>query len=213
MASLKLGQSTNLLHGYNATVFLDGNAIKPSTKQALVEETPVVKDSDLKAEWSLFPDISLHDTAEELLSAVQRIKLQSCYFEKLKNGGGSPKWPAGALMLGGISADERTKALRNLSAEIGLDLSPKGISYVLVQRKRKNGVVIHGSFKNGRCVDNQGTLLPETLEALKKLEKTSQEPEVSKDGAKGYLDFYDTFGSHFVYSIEFGDILYQVSTS
>lgn len=58
-------------------------------------------------------------------------------------------------MLGGISADKRTRALRNLSAEIGLDLSQNDTSYALVQRKRKNGVVVHGSFENGRCLHGQ----------------------------------------------------------
>ena len=60
-------------------------------------------------------------------------------------------------------------------------------------------------------MDPKGTLRPETLQALKKLQKLSKDkPDVNKDGAEGYLEFYNTFGSHFISSIDIGDSLFQV---
>ena len=97
-ANFMLGQSTNLINGYKASsVFLDEAPFTPSIQPAL---------------------------GQIFLSALLQIKLRPCSFEdKPSEGGGVPIWPAGALMLAGLTKDERTRALTNLSKEIGLDLS------------------------------------------------------------------------------------------
>ena len=208
-----LGQSTNLIDGYKASVFFDEPPFTPSIQPALFEKHAVAKNPNYKAHWS-WPVISLHDNAEELLSTLLQIKLRPCSFEdKPSEGGGIPIWPAGALMLAGLTKDERTRALTNLSKEIGLDLSTPEWSYVLVRRSRLFGSAVHPCTETGlfRFVDPKGTLRPETLRALKKLQKLSKDkPDVDKDGAEGYLHFYNTFGSHFISNIDIGDSLFQV---
>lgn len=118
-------------------------------------------------------------------------------------------------MLAGVSVEERARALATLSKEIGLDLGQPGRSYALVRCSRHTGTATYPSYATGlfRHKDPEGTLQPDTLEALKKLEKTSQDPVVSTDGAKGYLDFYKMFGTHFISAIKSGDTLFQVSFS
>lgn len=213
--AVKLGQSVDLLQGYKPTVFLgtDGKSpLVPSTQPALFEKRSSIQNPNVEAKWDQFPTISLHKTAEELLSGLQHIRLQSHPLEKAE-GRNPAVWPAGALTLAGLSDDECKKALTDLSAEIGLDLSEPDYSYALVRRSRKIGTAVHPNFQSRlfRNIDPQGTLRPETLQALKKLEKKSHPYEVSKDGAIGYLEFYTAFGSHFVSSVDYGDSLFQVS--
>ena len=195
-ANFMLGQSTNLINGYKASVFLDEPPFTPSIQPALFEKDSFVKNPNYKTSWS-WPVISLHNNAEELLSAVLPIKLRPISFEdKSSEGGGVPIWPAGALMLASLTKDERTTALTNLSKEIGLDLSTQEWLYALVRRSRLFGSAVHPCTETGlfRFVDPNGTLRPETLRALKKLQKLSKDkPDVNKDGAEGYLQFYNTF--------------------
>lgn len=214
--SSDLGQSFSLLQGCKPTVFLSQTPLTPSEKPALYETNAVLKNPDLEAKWDDYPVISLHESAEELVSALQQITLRPSSFEDdLCEGGGVPSWPTGALILAGLSAEKLKQALAALSAEIGLDLSQPGMSYALVHRSRKLGIALHPCVQSGlfRHVDPKGTVRPETLQALKKLEKKKQSYEVSSAGAQGYLDFYKTFGSHFISGIDMGDSLFQVSSS
>ena len=212
-ANFMLGQSTNLINGYKASVFFDEPPFTPSIQPALFEKLAVVKNPNYKADWS-WPVISLHDNAEELLSTLLQIKLRPCSFEDKQSEGGVPIWPAGALMLAGLTKHERKRALANVSREIGLDLSTPEWSYALVRRSRLLGSAVHPCTATGlfRFVDPNGTLRPETLQALRQLQKLSKDkPDVNKDGAEGYIEFYNTFGSHFISSIDIGDFLFQVS--
>lgn len=212
-SDLKLGQSFCLLQGLQPTVFLSQTPLTPSEKPALYEKNPVLKNPDLEAKWDDYPVISLHESAEELVSALQQITLRPSSFEDDScEGGGVPSWPTGALTLAGLSADKLKQALAALSAEIGLDLSQPGMSYALVRRSCKLGTpcIQTGLFRH---VDPEGTVRPETMQALKKLEKKKQSYEVSGSGAQGYLDFYKAFGSHFICGVDKGDNLFQVSDS
>ena len=211
---LQNGQSLNLLDGYKAGVFLDRNGRLPFTlgdKQALFYREPVIVSSK-ESDWSDWPEISLHCNAEDLISTLLQIRLRP--FEDPKSeGGGFSVWPAGALMLAGLSADDRSTALKTVSDEIGLDLNTPGWSYALVSHRRNANTAVHPCLASElfRLVDLDETLKPETLQALKQLEKLRKDsPDVSKDGAEGYLQFFTTFGSHFVSKIYSGDFLFQV---
>ena len=48
------------------------------------------------------------------------------------------------------------------------------------------------------------------LQALRKLQKKEKVYEVTAEGADGYVSFYKKFGSHFVSSVKFGDVIFQV---
>lgn len=209
---MELGQSFSLLQGCNPTIYLDKSPLTPSAQPALFEIQPHVKNPNYDAKWDEYPVISLHNDAEELLSALQQIKLRPSPFED--DNCGVPTWPMGALTLAGLSAEKRGQVLAALKAEIGLDLSDPDMSYALVRRSRKVGTALHPCVASGlfRHVDPTGTVRPETLRALKNLKKESSSYAVSADGATGYLDFYKTFGSHFISAVDIGDNLFQVGT-
>lgn len=208
---MKLGESFTLAKGCKATVFLDKTPLTPSAQPALYEKKPDFVPQDVK--WDDYPVISLHDTAQELLSVIHQITLRrSSHEDDPSQGGGVPTWPMGALMLAGLSAEEKEEAVAALKAELGLDLSLPNMSYALVRWSRNVGTAVHPTVASGlfRQIDPQGTVRPETLRALKRLEKKKHSYEVSADGARGYIDFYKTFGSHFISQIHFGDTLFQV---
>lgn len=211
---LQTGLSLNLLDGYKSSIFLDRNGDVPFTlgdKQALFSREPVVARPE-KSSWSDWPEISLHKSAEELISALLQIKLRPFEDPSSEGGGGISVWPAGALMLAGLTGDERTTALKNVSAQIGLDLNTEW-SYALVRCSRTANTATYPCLASGlfRLTDLDKTLRPETLQALKQLQKLSKDgADVSKDGAEGYLQFFNTFGTHFVSKLESGDCLFQV---
>lgn len=193
MSDFKLGQSFNLLRGCNPTVFLKKMPLMPSAKPALFERSPVIKNPNVEAKWDEYPVISLHKSAEELVSALQQIKLRPSSFEDdPSEGGGIPVWPTGALTLANLSAEDRIHALAALSDEIGLDLSQPDMSYALVRRSRKVGTALHPCVESGlfRHVDPSGTVKPETQQALNHLEKKKLSYEVSADGARLLQDVW-----------------------
>lgn len=209
--SLKLGQSTSLLNGYKAKAIVGSHnevPFIPSLKNALHEQDIVVSNPNYSEKWS-YPTITLCDNAEDLLSSMLQIRLRpsSCKDSTLA------KWPAGALLLAGLTSEERTSALYKISKQIDLDLNSPNRSYALVCRSRNIGTATHHCYERGIFGDPKPacTLIPETLMALKRLEKLSkQEPEVTLEGARGYMAFFETFGSHFVSSVTVGDVLMQV---
>lgn len=211
LTSLKLGQSTSLLSGYKAKAIIGScNEVPfiPSSKNALYEQDIIVTKPNYCAKWS-YPTITLCNDVEDLLTSMLLIRL------RMSSGKVSPpaKWPAGALLLAGLTPEERTIALTEVSSEIGLDLNTPDRSYALVCRSREVGTATHHCYERGIFGDTQPgcTLLPETLTALKKLEKISkQTADVTLEGARGYMAFFETFGSHFVSSVTVGDVLLQV---
>ncbi|XP_038064052.1 uncharacterized protein LOC119734556 [Patiria miniata] len=206
-----LGQSANLLTGYKADIY--SVPFNKSSKPALNDGQVIVRNPDYDAEWS-WPTISLHDKAEDLLSAVLQIKLRPLEDVSDENGMAGV-WPAGALILAGLSrpTSARSRALKKLSHQLGVNLKQQDWSYALVRRTRKIGTAIHPCYERGVFGHPypETILKPDTLAALKSLEKMrANSTNVSKRGAEGYLDFYETFGSHFVSSVDTGDTIFQV---
>jgi hypothetical protein len=210
-SQVKLGQSTSLLAGYKADIF--SVPFITSTKPALYEKSVIIKSPDYDAKWS-WPTITLHENVEDLLSAVFQIKLRPVSFEdKPSEGGASAIWPSGALILAGSTGSARQKALTNLSSQLGIDLLSGDLTFfALVRRSRKIGKAIHPCYERGIFghPDPDNTVRPDTLTALKSLEKLGKtSTDVSMDGANRYLNFYKTYGSHFVSSIDAGDSIFQ----
>ena len=209
---IKLGKSTNLITGYDADIF--SVPFTNSSKPALFENEVIINNPDESAKWST-PVITLHENAEDLLSAVLQVKLRPMTNEDQPSEGGTPSsWPSGALVLAGLVNAKRQKALKHLSTQLGIDLST-GWSYALLRCTRNVGTATHRCYER-RIFGNpnpKNAIRPDTLEALKKLEKQKMTPtDVTMDAAKGYLDFYETYGSQFVSSITTGDSIFQVFT-
>ncbi|XP_028412342.1 uncharacterized protein LOC114535155 [Dendronephthya gigantea] len=208
---IMLGQSTNLLKGFQKDIY--SVPFANSSKPALFQHEAVIKNPGDNAKWS-YPVITLHENAEDLLSAVLQVKLRPMRNEEQPSEGGSPSsWPSGALMLAGMDKVARQKALKHLSAQLDVDLSTAGWSYALARCTRKVGMATHLCYERGIFgnPDPDSTIRPDALAALKKLEKLQKtSTDVTMDGAKGYLDFYENYGTHFVSSITAGDSIFQV---
>ena len=211
--SLMLGTSMNMLDGLNPSIKYSANLFSNSARPALYESKPVIDNPDYSAEWE-WPVISLHDTAEDLISSLWQVRLRLNHVDNATyNGSGAIAWPVGALMLAGIATKQCKEVLEQLSSDFGINLNNSSLSYALVRRKRSIGVAAHPCCKTGliRHVNLNSTLKPETLIALKNLPKLSKDrPDVNKDGAEAYLSFFNTFGTHFTSGVDYGDCLFQV---
>ncbi|KAI6649630.1 hypothetical protein LOD99_6634 [Oopsacas minuta] len=214
--TLKLGFSTNLLDGYKPNIYfhqIEESPLKPSKQPALYESDIQVRNPDIKAKWSGLT-ISLHATTEELVTAITKVRIRSELFEDHKSeGGGIAIWPTGALVLEGISKEARKQALSKMSEQIGLDLTKEDQSYAVVRMVRILGDSLHPYYETGeyRNIERDDCLTPEALQAIRKLQKLHrQEPYVNLEGARGYVQFYNTFGTHFISSVEVGESIFQV---
>ena len=212
--SLMLGTSMNMLDGLNPSIKYNADLFSHSTRPALYESKPVINNPDYSAEWG-WPVISLHDTAEDLISSLWKVKLRLNHVDNATyNGSGAAAWPVGALMLAGSGTKQREEVLEQLSSDLGVNLNKSSWSYALVRRQRSIGAAVHPCCKTGliRHVNLNGTLKPETRTALKNLPKLSKDkPDVNKDGAEAYLSFFNTFGTHFTSGVDYGDCLFQVN--
>lgn len=205
---LRLGQSTNLLAGYKADLY--SLPFITSSQPALNDSQVLVRSPDYDAEWS-WPTISLHGNAEDLLSATLPIKLRPPE-DVLKESCVPGVWPAGALVLSSGTGPSHVKARKTLSHQLGVKLN-QDWSYALVRRSRKIGTATHPCYERGVFghPEPDTILRPDTLAALKSLEKMQRgSTNVSKTGAEGYLEFYETYGSHFVSGADIGDTIFQV---
>jgi len=132
-----LGDTTNILYGYNAAWLSPeqgNNALFPPEKKALsaVEVEPPQK----TGKWS-FPEITLHDTAQSLLTTLLPYEI-----EDPSDGIDGPKAPAGPLL---IDDANRADAIKKLSQTLGVDLGKSGRGYPLVKLTRTDGDVAHNS--------------------------------------------------------------------
>lgn len=111
--SVKLGTTTNLLYGYNASWLSDNqgnNALFPVTEKALKEVD--INLTDTTAKWE-FPEISLHDTPESLLNTLLPYKLHNPADDTKV-----PELNRGMLLIGDR---DRDSAIQQLSQTLGAD--------------------------------------------------------------------------------------------
>jgi len=132
-----LGDTTNILYGYNANWLSPeqgNNALFPPEKKAL---SPVTVDPPQNTgKWS-FRRLTLHDTAQSLLTSLLPYKI-----EDPSDGIDGPKAPAGPLL---IDDANRVEAIKKLSATLGVDLGKIGQGYALVKLTRNDKTVAHKS--------------------------------------------------------------------
>ena len=211
----KLGTTTNLLYGYDATWLSEskGNeALFPVPGNSL-KKVDIQLPETIGA-WSL-PFVSLHDTAESLLDALFP------YEVKNPSDGTKPAQLSSGVLL--IGDSNREAAIKNLSSMLGVDLSKKETGYALVQLKRTDGEASHNSRQMGVLIHPNPSRIPQefgvteeyekAMAALKriKLRGTAFSPDmIGKEDANDYLNFFAKQGTHFISKITFGDVIFQV---
>ena len=203
--ALQLGVSTNALCGLKATTKFP---IIPSPNSPIrIDDDPIIKYPET-SNWSPYPTISFHDTAEELAGDLLKLNflippssVEQCDVKD-----------ATCSLSAFIFSDDakRAQAINDIFAEIGLNLgkfSPADCSYALVEQTR---LVMTSSHSSAKKYFPMQWLTAAALNALKSLQKTKNDYDLSKDDANGYLNWFKTFGTHYISSIKSGDRLFQV---
>jgi len=132
-----LGETTNILYGYNSdwlSAEQGNNALFPPEKKAL--STVKANSTEKTGKWD-FPEITLHDTAQSLLTSLLPYEI-----EDPSDGIDGPKAPAGPLL---IDDANRDAAIKKLSGTLGVDLGKSGQGYALVKLIRTDGDAAHQS--------------------------------------------------------------------
>jgi hypothetical protein len=155
------------------------------------------------------PQITLHDSAESVLSAI--------YDLPIVNGtsdGANASYDSGALLI--CNAD-RDAALAELQQEFGVDFGVSGRGYALIEVRREAGTDVHATFASGvykmpGAEAFEGRALPR---AILKLPHAEQKLTLgwgleTAESATAYLDLFARCGTHYVSSIMQGDRILQV---
>lgn len=215
MKSLRLGRTTNLLYGLDASWLSEttGNDALLAVKEKSLEEK-VVEAPEQAGTWG-FPEISLHDSAIALLNALLPYKT-----EDPSDGTHTPDLPPGALLLAG---PDSVHAVKTISDTLGVDLSCKGCGFALIQVRRTDAYRAHAANQQHVLVHPNPAKIPADFGVKKSFLKTTASLKrvkprgsafdpavVNTDDANKYLAFFEKQGSHFVSGITLGDVIFQV---
>ncbi|MEV7028395.1 MAC/perforin domain-containing protein, partial [Kitasatospora sp. NPDC093558] len=160
----------------------------PSKVPVTAVEPATVKDRNA---WS-GPVVTIHPDAVGLVGKL--------YDHQVLVTRGKGTVPAGSLVLGDADAAAAAAALGDY---LGVPLKP-GLGYMLVRQVRKHRVESIDPSETG----GQVKLTPAADGAVEKLPDRSARPSVS-DAAQ-YLSFFETFGTHFVTAVHYGEVIFQV---
>src|SRR3984957_675680 len=214
-SKIEIGLSVNLVAGLSPAWDPHSgqtNILYPSKQPAMATAAP--KPVDHRGEWS-FPEITLHDSALNLLDELipYRIVSPASFTD-------NPVIGAGALLAGGPGARSH---LEQLSKTIGVELTNPNFRYALVKLKRKDGSVTHASAQSGILVharprnpDAAYGLNTDFISAAVRTRHAGHAVQqdygdaLNKDSAAAILDSFAEYGTHYVSSVELGDVIAQV---
>lgn len=212
---INVGQSANLIRGLNSDWNPAAgklNILYPPAQQPLTE-TETATDFN-QGTWN-YPEITLHESATSLLTELIPYQVVNPSSEAHV-----PNLPAGALVMGGASNKE---ALKQLSQTVGVDLSNPDYGYALVKLIRQDGVITHASAQHGilihyrpRNPDPNYGITKEFNSAMTKLRHFGKSmlqdygDAIGKEEATSYLNYFKTWGTHFVSQVDVGDTIMQV---
>ncbi|MEJ0076463.1 MAG: hypothetical protein WDO17_13615 [Alphaproteobacteria bacterium] len=209
-----LGRATNLLSGFRPNWNPSDPATVPlfdSKKPPLEIEKVTVALSETP--WS-FPRISLHDTADCLLSELFPYHVGEC-----ADDDAPPDIPAGPLL---IRDKDSAAAIKKLSASLGVDLANPEFGFSLVVLERKSGQGSHYLFKDGIYI-NPNPLQPDPRAGVKEdfrkalvrlrhgkpSDSGADEGSFGEVNANAYLESFREWGTHFISRVTVGDRIFQ----
>lgn len=221
-STLKLGSPANLLLGYRALWDPSHSGSTPlfaPIKQLMTETDPVIDDTPVG--WS-YPIVTIHDDARSLLSELFQYRVVA-----LETESAPPTIPSGPLIL---DDQDTTTVVAEVSKQLGVDLSVGDHGFMLVQLRRDVSLQAHQAHRGAAFV---GTFQPsdhmarelrvrigrlhagllKTEEWMQgRLVAGSSEPllDPSLDHVQQFLDFFETYGTHYVSKVDLGDVIFQV---
>ena len=206
-ANLQLGTPVNLLYGVKPLWTGTAEAMfAPPTPATLQIETTVETDA---VEWG-YPIVTLHADAQSLLSTLYDYQVATAYQDP-----GAFCVPAGPLALADADGAEAALAA---SHYVGLDLTRKGESYMLVRLRRSVGSVRHPAIAQFGDKNRDDYLTPEAQAAYQGLaaqanidsHDLADDTSLTAEQADGYVRALYELGSHFVSSVAVGEVIFQV---
>nr|WP_010248678.1 hypothetical protein [Acetivibrio cellulolyticus] len=214
--NIKLGTSINLTLGFNPD-WVPGDPDKTGlffSPMLSLEEKDFDFPSDTDSFWS-YPQISIYDTAESLLSNLFPFKVIGSLVRSADE-----EITTGSLLIGDHDCNE---AIQSLSKTLGVNIGNSNYGFVLVQLRKEIGSVSHPTVKNGI------TLYPHPLRPDKSFGVVDKfrsnliklRSPIGTDGhfdpsqftvehAQKYLSSFQTYGTHFISQVMFGDCIFQV---
>jgi len=209
--TITVGTSTNLFFGYQPAWNPSGQIGSPfflPPDQAIKPQNPVTTDSDFPF-WSSTPLITLHGSAQSLISAIYRYEVLP-----VSNVPQDINVPSGPLSLN--DADS-VAALAAVGGFLGLDFSTPS-NYMLVSYERCASTTA-GDFTDGNASQAiEDVLTAKAAAAVAALPKAKEpisgsplyDSKLTLADAKKYLETIEQFGTHFVTRVFSGDKLVQV---
>ena len=207
VSPVQLGTAANLLYGvkpvWSGTA--DGMFAPPvaptETSQTTIE--PAEDDG-----WDL-PVVTLHTDAASLLDELYDYRVARAALDD-----GEFSVPAGVLAVGD---SDRPSALNQASEFLGVDLT-KGDSYMLVRLRRCVGKARSTYLTNFGDRKREDYLTKAAREAYAKLPTGTAvtkgdlqlDMKLTADEASTYVKTFYELGTHFVSSVETGDVIFQV---
>src|SRR5262245_40974738 len=200
-----MGASINLIHGLNP----DWDFSQKATPFFAIQSKPL-RESEIEVtpaatEWG-DPEISLHDSAEDLLSVLLPFDIVQA-----PDDSAGPVIRSGHLLVGD---KDRPAALTRVSGILGVDLANPDHRYALVQLRRPVGTACHAGYHDGVfVVPNPSTPDPALgvdEEFRRRMTQVRPEPidpspggsYLTLDRANGCLSLFRTYGTHFVSKVE-----------
>lgn len=210
---IKLGVTANLLFGYQPcwTPLDQGSVPLFRPAQTALDEIEVDVAS-AEAEWN-YPIVTLHETAEDLLTTLFPYRAVSSGDDLA-----APKLPSGPLLAGMRDRDESLSAL---STTLGVDLRNSDNRYSLVRLHRYVGEATHPCYAGGVLVHAhpvrpdptygvRGAFRQEMTKLRHSRSGLPDDARCTVKEANQYLDFFRTWGTHFIAKVRVGDVIFQV---
>lgn len=209
-SGIAIGGAVNVLLGYDGSWNPADASSSPFffAPQQGLKVTPVAA-ADAAGTWG-FPGITLHDSAESVLSAIYD-------FEIVPSGDDSPNttYPAGSLLTRNAN---RAAALAALKQNLGIDFDDAGQGFALVEVRREAQTVSHASraAKGVFRMTGQNAFAGTTLlREIARLPEAGRVPRIGITLADAtdvdqYLAFFAQNGTHFISSVTSGDRILQV---
>lgn len=191
-----VGDGANLLFGYRPWSASDSSPafFAPSKEPATRQDPDLTNDED---EWA-GPVVTVHPDAASLVSAVYGYRVEL-------GAGESGEVPAGPLVLQDSDAAASAKALGEY---LGVSLTPD-LGYLLVRHQRTKEHRRHPMATATEPMGASEYLTPDARAAANALPAVPPGETPTLEQAQKYLDFFESYGTHFLSEITYGDIIYQ----
>ncbi|MEV6262454.1 hypothetical protein AB0M42_17130 [Streptomyces sp. NPDC051784] len=191
-----VGDGANLLFGYRPWSAADSSPVHFAPPEAPVHR----QDPDLTDggnEWS-GPVVTVHPDAASLVSALYGYRVELSAGEK-------GEVPAGPLVL---QDSDAPASARTLGEYLGVSLTP-GLGYLLVRHQRTTGHRRHPMVAGAAPKEASAYLTPDARAAAEALPAVPPGETPTLEQAQKYLDFFETYGTHFLSEITYGDVIHQ----